>query len=229
MSRPKTYRKQSETLQKRFEMVRERPTKPFGEDYFWRRLYETVFFGSIRFHRCLAVPQLFGTLSIKSNGLSNGSNRTWQKIQIFSFWFFGVFSASQCHTELKLWHQTDLGKKSENLANGSNRSIRSRDRPIGSIDGRREFRRCLAVPQPFGTRHSARQANRIVSLICTFSNEFVGNNLTHRRQTAKCLAWFRSDNKIITLITQRGKTPTRGRFAPLAQVPPLSFLFSFSF
>ena len=29
--------------------------------------------------------------------------------------------------------------------------------------------------------------------------------------------------------TQRGKTPTRGRFAPLAQVPPLAFLVSFSF
>ena len=29
--------------------------------------------------------------------------------------------------------------------------------------------------------------------------------------------------------TQRVKTPTRGRFAPLAQVPPLAFLVSFSF
>ena len=29
--------------------------------------------------------------------------------------------------------------------------------------------------------------------------------------------------------TKRVKTPTRGRFASLAQVPPLSFLFSFSF
>ena len=27
--------------------------------------------------------------------------------------------------------------------------------------------------------------------------------------------------------TKRVKTPTRGRFAPLAQVPPLSFSFSF--
>ena len=27
--------------------------------------------------------------------------------------------------------------------------------------------------------------------------------------------------------TQQGKTPTRGRFAPLAQVPPLSVLISF--
>ena len=29
--------------------------------------------------------------------------------------------------------------------------------------------------------------------------------------------------------TQRVRTPTRGRFAPLAQAPPLAFLFSFSF
>ena len=29
--------------------------------------------------------------------------------------------------------------------------------------------------------------------------------------------------------TQQVKTPTRGRFAPLAQVPLLAFLFSFSF
>ena len=28
---------------------------------------------------------------------------------------------------------------------------------------------------------------------------------------------------------QRAKTLTRGRFAPLAQVPPIAFLFSFSF
>ena len=104
-------------------------------------------------------PRPSDAISIEPNGIPNRPNRKTQKIRVSVFrHFFGLQASYRAETLTP--DRSRAPRRFKKSKNSSNRSIRSRDRPIDRIDGRSP---CFQNSKKLSNR-SDRQLSRIIGL-----------------------------------------------------------------